>query len=118
MKSWEKSYVTRIWKTYKISLGSSDIPPLCPVEETELVACGGDSEVAAELKESSKRFYYDWEQIAAGMDTVYGLDQLARLTASWKGHPRGTLIMVLYAGVREEPPCLTYAVEIQTATTQ
>lgn len=44
--------------------------------------CGMDSPVAASrLRNGSPVFYFDYEQLEAGLDDVYGIGQLQRLTS-------------------------------------
>lgn len=113
MTPWEKSYETHDWSSYKIPLSAnnSEKPPVESIPETELICCGGGSEVAAQLKESPLRFYYDWEQIAVGLDKVYGVATIGRLASDWKSHKVGSLVLEVYAGVNEEPHCTTFLVE-------
>ena len=108
----EKSYRTRKWKPYKVPIGSPSIPPLEP-NNAELIVCRGDSKKAAELKEDPRRFYFDREQVAAGLDKIYGVDRLAQLREDWQGHPKGTLVLVVFLEVAEEPPCVTCLVEMR-----
>ena len=112
MKPWEASYKTRKWRVYKVPISSPDADK--PPRETavDFKVCGSDSEEAERLREDSKRFYYDWEQIVADLDKIYGVVDLYRLTADWKDHKNGALVLEVCAGVQEEPRCTTFLVEI------
>ena len=113
MKPWEESYQTHKWAVYKIPLKNKDVPPCGPDDSTGLKVCGSDSEMARDLKEDPNRFYFDWEQIFAGLSGISGMASLSRLTSDWKGHKTGALVYVVYEGIKEKPPCVTYLVEAQ-----
>lgn len=111
MEPWERDYQTRNWKTYEVEVHSLDEPELQEPRQ-HFTVCGGESEMAKHLGYAAHRFYYDHEQIAAGLDRVYGGDGPNELAKEWRGHPAGTLIFRAYAGMGKNPPTWTYMVEV------
>lgn len=115
MNSWERDYQTRNWEEYsfvmqsveeKELLSKMDILPL-----NKFIVCGSSSPLAERIKDDSRRFYYDYEQISAGMDTVYGLQDMYMLKENWNEHKKGLLVMQICKGVTLQPPRFTYLVE-------
>ncbi|MDO8560782.1 MAG: hypothetical protein Q7R91_01035 [bacterium] len=112
LNSWEKSYRVRSWRLYKIPIGSFDFPPIEP-NYTKFIVCNGSSKKAEELKKDPRRFYPDLEQVAAGLDKVHKTYSLERLRKNWRGNQKGSLVFMIFAGVTDEPPCVTYLVEVR-----
>lgn len=113
---WITAYQPREWSVYQVFVPSEDwltltesLDPRCG-----LVTCQSESQMAADIwkRTASVRgvFFPDFEQLLGmNLDDVYGAD-LAVLTAEWKGHPAGSLVMTTYKGVREEPRFMTIGV--------
>lgn len=77
--------------------------------------CGSDSQYAADHWRRAQSvkdvLFYDFEQLLMmNFDRIYGVDSVGLLTEEWKGHPAGSLVMILYRGVKNEPSFFTVCV--------
>ena len=89
-------------------------------EERELFVCYAGDDLP--IKDYWKRtnsvegvFFADIEQISGqtsgmGLDRVYGVYRVARLTKEWRGHEAGSLVMVTCRGVARKFPFYTVGV--------
>ena len=107
-----EKYQTKTWKTYEIVIGSSEEPPSKRDFELHNFCCHSESEMAEKLGENPKRFYVDWEMVAADIDPKWGVIFLGRLTQDWRGHKAGNLAMSLPLGVGESPATFTWMIEV------
>lgn len=73
------NYTTRDWKSYDLPLGTfkGDRYPVAPSSLNRGGIMGTDSPMAARREESGRPvFYFDLEQLEAGMDATYGMGEL------------------------------------------
>lgn len=76
-----------------------------------LKCCHSESQLAAELRGDPRRFYTDYEMVAADVDPRFGGLNLSRLASDWRGHRAGSLVLAVFTGVSEMPPYMTWMVE-------
>ena len=91
------TYRVRRWHTYVMSLDElqTKAPPLTHVDtQYEVLCCNSNSERARRIGTHSRRFYFDFECRAAGMDPLLG-GYLYRLREPWRDHPAGRLVLHL-----------------------
>lgn len=88
----------------------------------EMFICGVDSSVADRHRETGTEellFYYDLEQVEAGLDKVYGMMSLDALAEDWTSpdgtvHHAGALVMVVSALTRLESGGMLFAVLVSS----
>lgn len=116
---WISVYEPKEWSLYTIVLSSPEYhalhASLRTLEDAEFLVCGGESQAAANHWEKNHSvesvLFYDIEQLwSMGFDKVYGVSAVGVLTAEWKGHSAGSLVMSVYKGVTENPPCVTVGI--------
>lgn len=86
----QKDYTPRDWAVVEVAfdVDFKDSVQTSPLAEN---ACGIDSEMADRLeKRGAEPFYYDVEQVFAGIDKVYGLSDLFVTTKDFT-FPDGTV---------------------------
>lgn len=68
----------RKWRIIEISADELRALPLAEKPSIpEDIVCGSDSQVAKDLeKRGTEPFYYDYQQLEAGLDRVYGLSRV------------------------------------------
>lgn len=107
MHPWEENYVTRTWVKHEGPYNGEEAAPLVNIaaNDPSLHLYNTDDPRAAE---DDRRFFHDWELIAAEAPLNYGV-AFGKLTRDWKGHKEGSLVMTLHTN----PPfsCL-YIVEV------
>lgn len=116
-KPWIDQYEPREWTVYQIPLHDKDAEPNLRETSEQFVIYGAESTAAAESYDRHVRlgtprpnfFFYDFEQIAADRDKVYGC-KLMELAEPWRGHPSGALVLITYEGIDCSPQLLTYLV--------
>lgn len=93
-------YTPRNWTLVKVpfDLDLSQHTTISPLNE---YSCGMDSAKAKNLRPEVERFYYDYEQLSAGLDTVYGASDLRVTTSEFTFEDgtvarEGALILVTY----------------------
>lgn len=114
---WIDNYETREWVVHELpwSNDKRSYPPVCPLK-IHFTVCGAESQYAAAHWRNAKSldgvFYYDMEQMAAGLDTTYGMDyeQPKALAVDWKDHKAGALVVRIFKGVMEGK--VTFLVEV------
>jgi len=115
MEVWEKTYKPRKWKTYVVGLSSQEaefLRGLPELPQDDIICCASDSERANKLKSDPRRFYCDYELVAADLEPTFGIISFSRLDQDWQGHKKGALVLCVPVGVRDNPPTFTYMVEV------
>lgn len=116
---WISAYKQKDWIVYEVPLESEEWrklkESLRELEDHELFVCAAESEYAADRWKQTQSvkgvLFSDIEQLwAMNLDKVYGVSQVGLLTKEWKGHPVGSLVMIVYRGVMEEPKFFTVGV--------
>lgn len=99
----EREYTPREWDVYEVEIDVEyrDLQGILGVE-TGLECCGSGSQVS---KDHYRRtgtidglFLFDLEEILMDMDKTYGVMEFGKLTREWRGHPVGSLVLVVAKG--------------------
>ena len=109
--SYLRTYQTREWKFFKFSAGDSNSPPIS-TEPTGFMVCDSQSETAKRVGDSKARFYWNEELAAAGLDPTSD-GNLKKLSADWRDHKAGSLVMVVSGKFEIDKASITYAVEVK-----
>lgn len=113
---WVDAYEPHEWTVHTITLQEAEAltKKLRPIRDGEVVVCGAESPAAADhwRREGNvdRVFYYDFEQMAMGLDKTYGVADFGVLLEPWNGHQAGALVLSVYSGVTKTPPSMTAAV--------
>ena len=93
-------YTPRNWNLVKVpfDLDLSKHTTISPLNEH---SCGMDSGMDKRLRPEVERFYYDYEQLSAGLDKVYGASDLRVTTSEFTFEDgtiarEGALILITY----------------------
>jgi hypothetical protein len=85
----------------------------------EFVVCASESEKAERLKDSPRRFYFDFEMIEAGVDPIFGVASFGFLKEDWREHKAGALAFSAYTGMTDaltgklkDRPTVTWVIEV------
>lgn len=117
---WLEGYQPLDWAVYHIPLIDleADEPPTAPYD-WPFEILGSQSPNVEEAYRHSLRthqpydphrfFLVDLEQQAANTKPA-GTGGLELLTATWRGHPTGSWVLVSYRGMSRVPKCITYLV--------
>ena len=91
-----QSYKTHDWKVYHLSLADwAELRHLLDEGPDPHKCCHSETERAEQLKDDPDRFYIDWERAAADLDLEEG-GEINTLKTSWRNHPAGSLVMLVY----------------------
>lgn len=104
-------YKPRKWKMYEVEIGGVEYNHLCDCdivgreEDLGLKVCGASSPMALDWFDKKNSvdglLFYDTEQVAMGLDSVYGVMLSGPLLKEWRGHSVGAIVLMITKGVHE-----------------